>query len=86
MTALRLPAGSVGAVTAFYSVGHVPEQEHAALFGRIAAWLRPGGLFLAGLACGDTDGVDGDWLGAPMFFSSHDPATFQWVLARPRAG
>jgi len=80
MTEVDLPAGSVGAVTAFYSVGHVPRDEHAALYARIATWLRPGGLFLAGLACTGNDGVAEDWLGAPMYFSSHEPATNRALL------
>ena len=43
------PAASVDAVVAFYVITHVPRTEHAALFGRVARWLRPGGTFLASL-------------------------------------
>ncbi|MEU5848639.1 class I SAM-dependent methyltransferase [Saccharopolyspora shandongensis] len=71
-TRLRLDPGSVDAVTAFYSITHLPRDEHAALFARIARWLRPGGHFLATLGCGETDGTVDDWLGVPMFFSSFD--------------
>jgi hypothetical protein len=39
-----------------------------------ADWLRPGGVFLASLGSGDLAAWTGDWLGVPMFFSSH-PAT-----------
>lgn len=80
MTALEFPAGSFDAVTAFYSVGHIPRHLHAALFTRIAQWLRLGGLFLAASACGSTDGVETDWLSAPMYFSSHDPETNRNLL------
>ncbi|WP_158850277.1 class I SAM-dependent methyltransferase [Saccharothrix deserti] len=80
MTTLRFPPDSFDAVTAFYSIGHIPRHEHAALFARITRWLRPGGLFLAALACGSSDGVQDDWLGAPMYFSSHDPATNRALL------
>lgn len=58
-TAVDFPARSFDAVTAFYSIGHVPKQLHATLFARISTWLRPSGLFLAALACGNTDGVVG---------------------------
>ncbi|ALG08255.1 hypothetical protein AOZ06_16250 [Kibdelosporangium phytohabitans] len=58
MTALDLPTGSFDAVTAFYSIGHIPRRPHAALFTRITRWLRPGGWFPAALACGSTDGVE----------------------------
>lgn len=80
MTALSFPDGSFDAVTAFYSVLHVPREEQGALFARIAAWLRPGGWFLAALGCSEANGVEADWLGAPMFFSSHAPAENRRLL------
>ena len=33
---------------------------------------RPGGLFLATLGAHDDPGWSGEWLGRPMYFSSHD--------------
>ena len=47
---LHIAANTFDAVTALYSIMHVPRQEHQALFGRIARWLKPGGLFLASLS------------------------------------
>jgi SAM-dependent methyltransferase len=81
MASVGFPPASFDAVTAFYSVAHVPRAEHAALFRRIAGWLRPGGHFLASLGCGGTDGTVAEWLGAPMFFSSHDAPTNRRLLA-----
>ncbi len=73
---LELPAGAFDAVVALYSVAHVPRERHGPLYARIAEWLRPGGLFLASLACSDNPGsVEPDWYGAPMYFSSFDAAT-----------
>jgi hypothetical protein len=72
MTTLDLPSASFDAVTAFYSIAHVSRGQHGPLFRRIATWLRPGGLFLASLGCGGNDGTVEDWLGTPMFFSTHD--------------
>ncbi|WP_410670475.1 class I SAM-dependent methyltransferase [Amycolatopsis sp. cmx-4-68] len=80
MTALSFPDGSFDAVTAFYSVLHVPREAHGALFTRIAGWLRPGGWFLAALGCSELNGVEADWLGTPMFFSSHSPAENRRLL------
>nr|WP_166640188.1 class I SAM-dependent methyltransferase [Amycolatopsis sp. SID8362] len=74
MTTVSFPDGSFDAVTAFYSVLHVPREEQGALFARIAGWLRPGGWFLAALGCSEANGVEADWLGTPMFFSSYAPA------------
>lgn len=81
MTQVAFPPASFNAVTAFYSIAHTPRAQHGPLFQRIASWLRPGGHFLAALGCGGTDGTVDDWLGAPMFFSSHHPDTNRRLLA-----
>jgi SAM-dependent methyltransferase len=47
---LELEEASFDAVCALYSITHLARREHAALFARIAGWLRPGGLCLASLA------------------------------------
>jgi cyclopropane fatty-acyl-phospholipid synthase-like methyltransferase len=44
MTSAQFPAETFEAVSAFYSITHVPRNEHPALIQRIAVWLRPGGL------------------------------------------
>lgn len=66
------PAASLDAVTAFYAFTHVPREALAPLLGRIAGWLRPGGVFLAAFGVEDDPGtVEPDWLGVPMYFSHH---------------
>ncbi|SEF26805.1 Methyltransferase domain-containing protein [Amycolatopsis pretoriensis] len=80
MAAVSFPDGGFDAVTAFYSVLHVPREEQGALFTRIARWLRPGGWFLAALGCSEMNGVEDDWLGTPMFFSSHSTAENRRLL------
>jgi len=76
LTALTFPAESFDAVLAFYVMTHVPREEHPALLHNLATWLRPGGLFVASLGASDDPGsVEDDWLGAPMYFSSHDAET-----------
>lgn len=72
MTSVQFPAETFDAVSAFYSITHVPRNEHAVLFQRIATWLRPNGLFVASFGSSEGDWW-GEWLGAPMFFSHHDP-------------
>jgi SAM-dependent methyltransferase len=70
MTALGLPAASLDAITAFYSLTHVPRADLAGLLADIHRWLRPGGLLIATMGADDSpDEVEADWLGAPMFFS-----------------
>jgi SAM-dependent methyltransferase len=68
---LDIAPGSFDAVVALYFFGHVPVEEQRELVGRIAVWLREGGLFLATVGAGDAgEEVEPDWLGAPMFFAS----------------
>lgn len=74
-TELDFPAEELAAVTALYSIVHVPREEQAALFARIREWLKPGGLFLASLShVGGEDRID-EWLGVDMFFSGFDADT-----------
>ena len=68
---LEVAAASFDAVVALHFFGHLPSREQPELIERIAAWLRPDGLFLATLGAGEAgEDVDEDWLGAPMFFAS----------------
>jgi SAM-dependent methyltransferase len=69
---LAFPDEWFDGITAFYSISHVPRDEHTRLFACVAGWLKPGGLFLATLGAGESPGWTGEWLGVPMFFSSYD--------------
>lgn len=74
MTEVSFPAGSLDAVTAFFSIIHVHRDLHAELFRDIASWLKPGGVFIAALGKrGQEEDWDEDWLGARMFWSYHKP-------------
>ena len=75
LSEVRFEEETFAAVTALYSISNLPRVEHGALFGRIASWLAPGGLFLASLGSTDSPDWTGDWLGVPMFFSSYDAGT-----------
>ena len=72
---LDFPDATFDAVTAFYSVMHVPREEHRELFARIARWLKPGGLLLASLSHVGGPDSTGEWLGVEMFFSGFDADT-----------
>jgi cyclopropane fatty-acyl-phospholipid synthase-like methyltransferase len=77
---LDVGRSSFDAVTAFYSISHLPREQHASLFRRIAGWLRPEGLFLASLGARDSADWTGDWLGVTMFFSAYDAETNRRLL------
>ncbi len=80
LTTVEFADGSFDGVTAFYSLNHVPREDHAPLFGRVMRWLVPGGRFLAALGIADEPNWTGEWLGVPMYFSSHDPGTTRAAL------
>jgi len=68
---LEIAGGSLDAVVALFFFGHIPVDEQGTLIGRIAGWLREGGLLLATFGAGEAgEDIDEDWLGAPMFFAS----------------
>lgn len=76
MMAVEFPPESFDGISAFFSLTHLPRDEHAAMLRRISTWLRPSGVFVASMGdIGSDDEIENDWLGAPMFFSHFDTAT-----------
>jgi len=75
LASVDFPDGNFNAVTAFYSLIHLPRTELPGLFERVKRWLRPDGLFLATFSVSDSPEWTGDWLGQPMFFSGYDAET-----------
>lgn len=81
VTSVEFGESSLDAVCAFYVFNHIPRELLAAVFERIRAWLRPGGLFLASLGATDIEEWHGEWLGVPMYFSSFTPERNRELLA-----
>ena len=78
---VEFPDESFDAVTAFYSIIHVPRELQPALLEKIAAWLRVGGRFIGTFHAGDSvDDYNPDWLGAPMYWSGYGPADNQLMV------
>ena len=75
--ALDFADESFDAVVSFYTLEHLPREQHGPLLRRIHDWLRPGGLLLFSCEAGDLDDVTGQWLGVPMFFSAFEPETMR---------
>jgi SAM-dependent methyltransferase len=83
MSTLDLPAESLDAVTAFYSLTHLPQAELPDLLASIHRWLRPGGVFFASLGAQESpDAVEADWLGVPMFFGHHGAKRNRAIVRR----
>ncbi len=78
MAEVEFPSGSFDGVVAFYSIIHLPRDEHAALLRSIAGWLRPGVLIVAAMTVGGgaaEHAYEEDWMGAPMYWSGFDGHT-----------
>ena len=81
MATATFPAGSFDLVTAFYSIIHLPREEHGDVLRRVAGWLRPGGGLIASLGTSCGDAYEEDWLGVPMYWSSWDHRTNRRLIS-----
>ena len=76
MASVSFRSQSFHLVTAFYSLIHVPRDEHPAVLAGIGRWLRPGGIAVLTMGAGDGgEAAVDDWLGAPMYWSNWDRET-----------
>jgi ubiquinone/menaquinone biosynthesis C-methylase UbiE len=81
MMSIGFPEGSFAAVLALFSIIHIPCEEHGPMLRRIAGWLKPEGLLVINSAASAAyRGYEEDWLGAPMFWSHHDPETTRRLI------
>eukprot|EP00927_Polykrikos_kofoidii_P079621 TRINITY_DN76413_c0_g1_i1.p1 TRINITY_DN76413_c0_g1~~TRINITY_DN76413_c0_g1_i1.p1 ORF type:complete len:245 (-),score=53.31 TRINITY_DN76413_c0_g1_i1:9-743(-) len=70
MSEVELPEDTYDAVTAFFSIFHLPRAEHGGMFRKVAGWLRAGGVFVFNIG-EDTGEVscEDDFVGVPMVWS-----------------
>ncbi|MBO0728265.1 MAG: class I SAM-dependent methyltransferase [Acidimicrobiaceae bacterium] len=83
MASIELPQETFDLVTAFYSLIHVPKEEHGAVLSRVWSWLTPGGYLVVTMGGGRRpgDSVEPAWLGvAPMYWSNWDVDTSQRLV------
>jgi ubiquinone/menaquinone biosynthesis C-methylase UbiE len=70
MASIDFRHASFDAVTAIYSIIHVPRDEQPALLAAVRRWLKPCGYAFLVLGANDTlAGYEADWFGAPMLWS-----------------
>ncbi|KAJ4483885.1 S-adenosyl-L-methionine-dependent methyltransferase [Lentinula aciculospora] len=69
MMTIEFAEGSFDAVTAFYSLFHLPRDEHGPMLKKMAGWLKPGGWLLFNLHTDGEDHMRDDWMGVKMFSS-----------------
>ncbi|MGK3204584.1 class I SAM-dependent methyltransferase [Amycolatopsis sp. MEPSY49] len=80
MRELTFEAGSWDAITAFFSMLQLPRADQETMLGRMAAWLKPGGLLVFATVPADVDGVDIVFMGHAVRASSFDAETLQEKL------
>ena len=75
------PPSSFHAAVAFYSVFHLPRQEHPALFRRIHRWLKPGGYLLCTLSHDSEEGyTEEGFFDETMYWSNYSLAEYVRIL------
>jgi SAM-dependent methyltransferase len=80
MSQLTFSDETFAAILSFYAIIHLPLDEQPALFANIQRWLRPGGYLMATVGHAGWTGTEDDWLGAEMYWSHADAATYrQWL-------
>ncbi len=89
MISAELPSETFDAVTAVYSLFHVPHAQHAAVFSNVHRWLKPAGHFLFTYATKDYTGharFDGtkEFMAHDLFYSHTTPAEMFDQLADAR--
>lgn len=69
MATVAFRPGAFAAVTAFFSLIHVPREEHATVLVSTHRHLHPGGHLVATMSSGDGGDTTGDFFGAELFWS-----------------
>jgi SAM-dependent methyltransferase len=82
MSRLAFRPSAFDAVSAFWSLIHVPRERHAELLRRLHRWLKPGGLLFGTFGSGDNpDEREQDFFGAPMYWSHFDAETIRRLVS-----
>lgn len=78
---IDFPAASFDAVVAYYSLFHLPREEHPDLLRRIYAWLNPGGYLLATVTSSAEDAyTEDDFFGVTMYWSNYGLEDYKNLL------
>jgi cyclopropane fatty-acyl-phospholipid synthase-like methyltransferase len=81
LMALSFPEGSFDAAVAFYSIFHLPREEHEELLRRVHRWLVPGGHLLATVARSrEAAYMEDAFFGVTMYWSNWGRADYDRML------
>ena len=77
------PPAHFDAVVAFYSIFHLPREEHETLFRRIHRWLRPGGFIMATVGLWNESGyTEDEFFGVTMYWSNYSEEAYKHMLEK----
>ncbi|MCI0848392.1 MAG: class I SAM-dependent methyltransferase [Chloroflexi bacterium] len=80
---VEFPPSSFNGAIAFYSVFHLPREEHPKLFRNIYDWLLPGGYFLCTLTrLSEEAYTEDDFFGVTMYWSNYGLEEYKEILTR----
>ena len=75
------PPSHFDAVVAFYSIFHLPREEHTELFRRIYRWLKPAGYFIGTLSFwNEAAYTEDDFFGVTMYWSNYSLDEYKQIL------
>jgi cyclopropane fatty-acyl-phospholipid synthase-like methyltransferase len=67
----RFADSTFDAIIAFYSIFHLPQDQHVNLFSRVYGWLKPGGYLFATLSMdNEPPYTEDDFFGVKMYWSN----------------
>jgi SAM-dependent methyltransferase len=80
---MDFPPAHFDAVTAFYSIFHLPREEHPELLRRIRGWLKPGGYLLATLSARSEEAyTEDDFFDVSMYWSNYGLEEYKSILSQ----
>lgn len=78
---VTFPSASFDAIVAFYTIFHLPREEHPELLRRIYQWLKPGGYLLATVTSSAEAGyTEDDFFGVTMYWSNYELEDYKAIL------
>src|SRR5688572_3316397 len=81
MIGLDFPENTFDGICSYYAIIHIPREEHQPLLTNFYRMLKPGGFALLCLGAEHLiDDIDENYLGARMYWSHYDAATYLKML------
>lgn len=80
---VTFPPSSFDAVVAFYTIFHLPREEHPELLRRIYGWLKPGGYLLATVTpFAEAAYTEDDFFDVTMYWSNYGLDDYKAILTQ----